>query len=374
MKKSQIYILINISIFILSCVNNQHLNNINSNIDTIIINTNEIKNSYLFNYEKESVKYIPLETCDESLIGKIDKVIVFENKFYVLDKELTKSIFIFSSKGKYINKIKRIGKGPGEYIEPDDFTIDPLTGEILVLDYDQRKVIFFSNKTNFIKEKRFKDRFASICSTGDNIMGLSDYSCEGDCYKLFVFNKSMDIKKKISSYSGSWKRIIWGLTKPMFYNGKSVFLTDAFCDSIYEIDSNLNYHPKYFIDFGKKAIPPNMIKKNRDEFLEFISTAADKAFLVDNFMLNDKLMYFSFFYKQRMTHFLRTNDKTICVNLIGDDNNIFYYWGVFLDGKFLYFYTTPDLIIKESKNYNKLFKDLKEISNPIIVKIPINSL
>ncbi|MDR3095059.1 MAG: 6-bladed beta-propeller, partial [Bacteroidales bacterium] len=59
------------------------------------------------------VTYIPLETSPECLIGRIDKIISFDDKYYILDRQ-TESILVFDSTGKYLFKIAQIGNGPGE--------------------------------------------------------------------------------------------------------------------------------------------------------------------------------------------------------------------------------------------------------------------
>ena len=61
---------------------------------------------------------IVLEDTDESLLGKVDKLEVCDNNLYVLEKG--RGLFLFNKQGKFIKMIGRQGKGPGEYIDPDD--------------------------------------------------------------------------------------------------------------------------------------------------------------------------------------------------------------------------------------------------------------
>lgn len=66
---------------------------------------------------------IPLETTNESLIGNIDKIVFHDNQFFILDQFKVRTIFVFSSTGKFMWKLSKFGKGPGEFIEPTDFCI-----------------------------------------------------------------------------------------------------------------------------------------------------------------------------------------------------------------------------------------------------------
>ena len=110
---------------------------------SIPVNTDEILKQFVL--EDELNKHIVLETTPESTIGTIDKLIVRENNIYILDKEITKYLFVFSIEVKFLYKINRAGRGPGN-IYPYDFSIDNSKNEILIWDIDQKKILFY-NKT-----------------------------------------------------------------------------------------------------------------------------------------------------------------------------------------------------------------------------------
>lgn len=80
----------------------------------------------------ESVDVVPLETTDSSLIGEISKIDFYKNQFYILD-ERTMSVFRFNRDGRYCDKIARHGKGPGEYSDLTDFSINRETNQIELL-------------------------------------------------------------------------------------------------------------------------------------------------------------------------------------------------------------------------------------------------
>lgn len=90
----------------------------------------------------EDIDYVSLETTDESIIGQVSKVKFFKDYMIILDNQ-SRSIFIFDIKGKYINKISRVGSGPYEYTNINDFCIHPKTGDITILT-KERKMLTFS--------------------------------------------------------------------------------------------------------------------------------------------------------------------------------------------------------------------------------------
>ena len=83
-------------------------------------------------------KTITLETNREFLIGHIKELQVFNGCIYILDALYAKSLFVFNMDGHFIKKIGSLGNGPGEYIQPLDFTFDTENRFIFLLDYGNR--------------------------------------------------------------------------------------------------------------------------------------------------------------------------------------------------------------------------------------------
>jgi hypothetical protein len=80
-----------------------------------------------------------LETTPESLLGSIDKIAVYNDLILVIDIRVAKGVFAFNKKGEFVRRIGSIGDGPGEYIRPNDFTID-MDNQLLYIIDNQRKI------------------------------------------------------------------------------------------------------------------------------------------------------------------------------------------------------------------------------------------
>lgn len=84
--------------------------------------------------------YIKLESSDSSLIGSINQIEIFKDRIYILDRDKTNSLFIFSIEGKFIMKLDGEGNGPGEFITPHSFKIDK-RGYLFILDRTLSRLI-----------------------------------------------------------------------------------------------------------------------------------------------------------------------------------------------------------------------------------------
>lgn len=71
----------------------------------------------------DSISYIPLETNDKCLIGSVGKIVVTENNYYIIDKNITCSILCFDKLGKFVRKIGERGVAPGQYVEITDVNV-----------------------------------------------------------------------------------------------------------------------------------------------------------------------------------------------------------------------------------------------------------
>lgn len=89
--------------------------------------------------------YVALETNPNSLIGNIDQIEIYDEKIYILDSRNTNALYVFTINGKFITKLEGTGNGPGEFISPHSFWIDP-NGYIFILDRQLSRLLKFQLK------------------------------------------------------------------------------------------------------------------------------------------------------------------------------------------------------------------------------------
>ncbi|RED98403.1 6-bladed beta-propeller protein [Marinoscillum furvescens DSM 4134] len=96
---------------------------------------------------------VPLNTTKENLIGKISSVIIGKEILLVLDAQMSKAIFLYDFHGKLKTKIRRLGKGPGEYKHPNNVVLVEDDERIYIQDSGQNKILVYSLKGEFLWEK-----------------------------------------------------------------------------------------------------------------------------------------------------------------------------------------------------------------------------
>lgn len=95
----------------------------------------------------DSVIAIPLETGDSCLLSFVRKVKFSKDFIYIAD---TRSLYRFDHKGRFINHVIRIGRGPGEIIAFYDFFVEQNTDIINVFAY--KKIVRLHSDGRIIQE------------------------------------------------------------------------------------------------------------------------------------------------------------------------------------------------------------------------------
>lgn len=100
------------------------------NQNTIVINPIVVSESTLLSDFVEEVKFIKLETKEESIIAGPREIIIKDQFIYAVDK-FQKAILIFDMEGKFVSKLQKLGDGPDQYrnlgavfISDDESTIE----------------------------------------------------------------------------------------------------------------------------------------------------------------------------------------------------------------------------------------------------------
>jgi hypothetical protein len=245
----------------------------------------------------EDISYIQLETNENSLIGYITKLYISDNRIYVLDTYITRSLFVFDFSGKFINKISRLGRGPGEYSYLLDFVVDDHKQEILLL-VDANRIIRVSMSGQLLGEQKLELYSSYLLPLDDDKFILGNDVTSGNDYLIyFTNNKFMPQKKYCPKYDG-YENI--AITKMVNYSGcdNNYLFHPPLSPVIYAINEN-GCFPKYEFDVDKQyKLTENKIAAFRRKDLQEIVDKTKDYFSIHSFFDLEEKLFVTFSLKQ----------------------------------------------------------------------------
>ena len=156
--------------------------------DAIFVNLDRPEKASLFDYFR-SIELIPLETSSDALVAGISKMIIHQDRYYMLDP-IQSIIFVFKKTGEFLNKIDKKGQGAGEYTFIQDFNINPFTGNLEVLE-PYGAVYVYDLSGDFIEKKRITyPEFRAV----HTLIALNNslYVCQTDYQPQKIIYYNMD--------------------------------------------------------------------------------------------------------------------------------------------------------------------------------------
>lgn len=219
------------------------------------------------------IRYIPLETNAESVIGNVWNLKFSKGKIYISDNKYT--ISIFTEEGKFVKKFSRVGRGPEEYVDISTFQVNDTDGGIEIMDRSGR-IIRYDSEGNFIEviDKVYQK------ARSQSFVKISDFIVSG-WYQTSRLEGEMEFKYGVTAYVDSLnilsEKIITNLSSMKMQQvngGMAVYMRIdppylikhkdevkfmmADCDTIFGIDSKGQISDKYVLGYGKYHSPKDM--------------------------------------------------------------------------------------------------------------------
>jgi len=342
----------------------------------------DLKSSYTKSvFEIDTI--IHLQTSDKSLIGDISEVKFYADRYYILDKEYSRTVFVFDKKGMFINKTI-IGRGPKEIISPAGFKIEKKKNQIVVWDDLLSEEVIFDLNLNYIKRRKFKAVIAKSYVNINDTLKLA-FVRDGDP-KLFFASKKIQESSNYFIFSDDFSIIYKKLfplpnelnnldvTIPISKFEDKILFVCLYDYNIYRLEK-LEPVVLYRIDFGKYCLTKNEIKKGF-EYIWASFHRNEKIITIENLFENKVNLSFSYFYKGRMNFciYSKETNKTYVSNFkkgsIFSRINIS---GTYLDDRFIGVVNPNDLKAYYLKNnYSIALQPIREKDNQSLVIFKLN--
>ncbi len=232
----------------------------------------------------EDIKYVALETTENSLIGLVPRVFIEGDFIFVQSgRPPLRSIKVFDTNGKYLLTFNRSGRGPEEYSDMARITVDRTSGGFIAYDitgdagnikeYDRE-----GNYTRSVKVPKVEGVLLNFrAKTGNDryLAVVADFNSQPVNINGVVFDSDSNIifeipaasfpdylpeeEVEIITVGGVAVRSASDETKksyrtwpPRDYQvNDDMRLLYLVNDTIFSIDSRMNYKPVYCINYGK---------------------------------------------------------------------------------------------------------------------------
>ena len=312
----------------------------------------------------DEFEFISLETTNESIFGRIKKLIIFDNKYYIHDSQL-KKIFVFQMDGTFIQTIGNIGNGPGEYNHLEDFIIDEENNRIIILGFPS-KVYIYDLYGKFIQQKTFMSLPVwSICSYKNGYICSNNHQSfsQNNTSLIYLLDKDFNIKNSVCNTSIN-NELPFFVSHPFFKDGNNIYYFDNINSRLYKIDTENPEKLEYYSFVFTSPIPLDVISDPQ----KFIENQGDYCFFNNAYLLNN-LFWASFVNKGNLCVIVKDlkSNKQFTAKYsdwypsILSNHNGFFYSAIYAD-----FIIEGDAIIPNAKWTTKYPVDLD--SNPIILR------
>lgn len=355
-----------ICLFAIACQNNT------SSKDSIYIAPNNSIPQFSDVFSK--VEIIPLETSDSCLIANINKIIYYNDTIYLLDQKQSQ-LFIFNGLGKFLWKLDKLGRAPGEYLNIEDFVINPQNKNIEIISATGQYIIY-NSQGKMLESYQIPVRAVhEFYPIDENLTVFYEKFNEGT---LSIYSKKE--KKKIYEKAMSENYIVQNtpykaITSPFSYNEGQLFFLATDQKKVYRILASPPYLKEYQrFNFGDLDYDIKKLPKDREatfyveENQEYL-----KIYDIADFKETSEQMVIYFIY-DKFWHTTFYNKKTKQVNTLNKKSGIMIYYPFDCNTCFLSSVVPANLIERQVKKewvgqeeWGKI-QELPMDANPVILK------
>ena len=249
------------------------------------------------------VRFIPLERNEIANIGNIDKLLIIDGCFYVLDRSSANCIFRFGPDGRFLGTIGR----RSAYKKPNDISYNAADHEVNILDGGNRKLLRYS-LSGVYEGDILLDFFSANYERYNEHAAFIGGRYEED---LVLTNNSGE---KLSSFFPANNLNTFRLLDPFTkVNDSVLYFREYLNDTVYRVSGDQVY-PAYYIDYGNKRYIVQAADTQRQAGPRVTTPPADRMAWINFFLESPGNVYFTFQY-QGNTHYAvyrKADSSVVC--------------------------------------------------------------
>lgn len=245
----------------------------------------------------QSLRFVPLETNDASLLANIYKLVLTDDYIYVYDDFKGGGLAIFTSGGKFVRRLSH-GGGPGELYRLSDMAYDPFTDRLFV--YQHPFLLSYTPDGKYLGQKKVPFGFYNFqpISGGyvfKTIDGVGNQHLGAKQSHTFLVTDTT-FRLKQAALPVQEDKTHFGGYRYLYGNGDSIRVTGKFNDTIYSYNPLRRVlYAAYVLDYTDKKLPDSYVENPQGEFTdilmqhdyyyflgEYLETTSHQAFFLRN--------------------------------------------------------------------------------------------
>ena len=281
-------ILLSLVVSFVSC---QNVKETNSSVKNILLDM-DTKKELRLSEIADTVEVILLEQTDESDIARVERILPYKEKYYVMSSIGFSNgrVHVFDKDGNFIQKIDKRGGGPGEYEDLQDIAINSRNDELVFM--TQPKGIFrYDLEGNFIS--KVKGGYGmNVAADAQGNFYKTDRCYEETPNRLLMINDkdSISFGKIEADYFVMVNH--YSFTNEFDSHNGRVYYSYPCCDTIFDVTGGKKV-PVWYIDYNGKNLPVDKIfaeDKSLDESRKVKAKYRD-CFSTDVFQVTENFLY-----------------------------------------------------------------------------------
>lgn len=216
------------------------------------------------------VDYIPLKG---TLMGEINKILFHHDRIYMGD-HLQDKIMWFDMQGNFINMIDSVGRGPGEYLEYVDFTIDT-DNDLLIVSDDFRYHVYdldgtfkkrYNAPTQALRFEYFSGGY--LLDTGMDADPSADI--DGQLTSTILLDANFMVQSGYFHFDQDLSPLEYPKSNQYFTIQGKPIINKLFSNDYFVLEKDFKPTPAYRFNFGSKNIPQSIY--HPDSYFEIRNT------------------------------------------------------------------------------------------------------
>lgn len=269
-----------IVLFICNITIAQNVNH--SKVFSIPINSKVKQEKISTNGIVSAIDYVILEPTPNSLLSRIQLIVVTSKYIFPWDSH---AIYQFDRSGKFIRKIGKSGKGPGEYQGVRDLVADESKGLLYILPNWTRNVLVYDFNGKYIRTINFPGSYDKV----DIVEGkylvfqsavlepslLSTEILDMNGKSIYKFNSRVFKNTKDMPFGRGWSNVTYT------YN-HNLFVKESRSDTVYRITSK-GLIPHFVFNFAEQKPPIIIPDKEIEKFVRIFNISETDKYIISFF-------------------------------------------------------------------------------------------